>query len=221
MRAPPPTLYHKFELGLAEVPFERASEFIATFAFENRNNLTQQQMDQLGMMGSKLRYAELMLEGGRSWEEISGILSCNTRDEFRQEASKYLDEFAVSGLMQFMDNVSSGVGGAQAVSSPIEQQALMMETFLQALTSFGLEMSEEELELKKELEEYAEERDRLVSEFEEAKTKFAKELNKIGDDDGLKFIAQALEGNANPESAEWGSFWTRERALAFRRALEE
>lgn len=110
-------------------------------------------------------------------------------------------------------------GTAAVLTSPLEQQLLMVGSFLDALRNFGLEMSEEEEELRREMEVYAEEREKLASELEEAKTRFARQLIEMGDEGGLKFIAQALEGNAAPGSAEWDSFWTRERALAFKNAL--
>lgn len=100
-------------------------------------------------------------------------------------------------------------GQASSISSALDQQLLMIDTFLDALRNFGLELGKEEAELKAELEEYAEEREKLSSELEDARTKFAKEL--VNDETGLKFLAGALVGNAEPTAAQWNEFLARER----------
>jgi hypothetical protein len=112
-------------------------------------------------------------------------------------------------------------GQAPSFSSALDQQAAMVDTFLEALRNFGLELSEEETKLKEELEDYREDMEKLASELEDGRTKFARELNGLGDKNGLKFLADALEGSANPGTAEWNEFWTKERVFAFRNALRE
>jgi hypothetical protein len=143
------------------------------------------------------------------------LLAANSWEELTAAATSFMSPGEINSLSSFVE------GSTAAMSSPLEQQAFMVETFLQALTSFGLEMSKEELELKKDLEKYSDEREKLASDLEEAKTRFAKELHSVGDEEGLKFIAQALEGNATPGSVEWDNFWTKERVLAFKNALKE
>lgn len=130
-------------------------------------------------------------------------------------ATSFMTPGEINSITSFVD------GSTAMLSSPMEQQLLMIDTFLEALRNFGLELGEEEDKLKEELEDYRKDMDKLGEDLEEARTKFAKELNEMGDETGLKFLADALEGSANPGSAEWDNFWTKERALAFRRALEE
>lgn len=129
-------------------------------------------------------------------------------------AATYLTISERNSITSFLEGPAAAM-----LYSPIEQQLLMMETYLEALRNFGLEAGKEEEKLERELEEYREEREKLSSELEEARTKFARELSEMGDEGGLNFLAQALEGNANPGSAEWNEFWTKERVAAFRRAV--
>ncbi|MFA5411732.1 MAG: hypothetical protein WC350_00055 [Candidatus Micrarchaeia archaeon] len=142
------------------------------------------------------------------------LLAANSWDELTSLATSFMTPGEINSLSSFVE------GSTAAMSSPLEQQALMVETFLQALTSFGLEITEEEEELRKDMEKYSDEREKLASDLEEAKVKFAKGLMEMGDEGGLRFIAQALEGNAAPGSVEWDNFWTKDRALAFKNALK-
>ena len=127
--------------------------------------------------------------------------------------------FAAATFLNFAereaaDNFLSGPPQPMALASPAEQYAAMLDAYFEEIKEMGWRRTKEE----KDAESHAKEMEHLSSEAEEIKQKFVAELKAMGDTEGLASLADGYEGDGM-SAAEWRSFWTPERAEAFRRAI--
>lgn len=195
-----PAHARQFNQILETTPFSLLPSALRGFESLYQHQFSAQQSEQMSLMIGKIRGMEIMFEQGRTWEEISGVFDCRTRDEFMEEASKYLDEFQLRSIEQAMDYV------AEDTSSGSEAEQIMQETVKQAIEQLRSQM--EDMQFSRELQESL---DRIIEEEESRKdgekySSIAERMpeglaREIGTSDGAVEFLEMLSGVRPYDSA--------------------